>query len=350
MAVANLYLTLTVSLCVGALVAAELFSPWHKSFNRPPVARRTPTGSPCWTTNPSRPSRPLWPRPPLPRRRLPSSRTTTLTARRARRKAVAAVAVVRSRAVSCRMCVCGLTGLCSCCVFSAVSVFPGRGGDRPYAARGDGESNPHKREYDGHVSRSDYVRGGGRGRGGRGGAKREGAGRFNTGVANEVAPEQSTEAALNALPAGDESPAAEAAEPVEPEEVDTTITLMQFMELQKAKAKLEDDVARNLRRAGEEIVEEDFQNAKLLKKANNADDVLGAGGKIEKALSGGSGPKQLVEKKSAAIDVVFSAPAGGRGGRGGYGAPRGGFRGGRGGYGANPVNITDNKAFPTLGK
>ena len=229
-------------------------------------------------------------------------------------------------------------------------MFPGRGGDRPYAARGDGESNPHKREYDGHVSRSDYVRGGGRGRGGRGGAKRDGAGRFNTGVANEVAPEQSTEEALNALPAGDDSPAAEAAEPVEPEEVDTTITLMQFMELQKAKAKLEDDVARNVRRAGEEIVEEDFQNAKLLKKANNADDVLGASGKIEKALSGGSGPKQLVEKKSAAIDVVFSAPAGGRGGRGGYGAPRGGFRGGRGGYGANPVNITDNKAFPTLGK
>lgn len=228
----------------------------------------------------------------------------------------------------------------------------GRGGDRPYVPRGDGESNPHKREYDGHVSRADYVRGGGRGRGGRGGAKRDGAGRFNTGVANEVAPEQSTEDALNALPAADgESPAAAEAAPVEPEEVDTTITLMQFMALQKAKAQLEDDVARNLRRAGEDIVEEDFQNAKAIKKASNADDVLGASGKIEKSLSGGAGPKQLVEKKTAPIDVVFSAPAGGRGGRGGYGAPRGGSRGGRGGYGGpNPVNITDNKAFPTLGK
>lgn len=247
----------------------------------------------------------------------------------------------------------------------------GRGRDRPYRPRSavdgprrDGEfSNTNKREYDGHVSRTDYVRRGGRGgRGGGRGAKRDGEGRFNAGSINEVGAEQSVQDALNSVPAADaDTPAAEAVEgeevapvevvevvevPVEPEEIDTTITLAQFLAKKAAAAQSEVDAARNVREAGEDVVEEDFQNAKPIDK-EEVDDVLGAAVARAKKESSGNGPK-LVEKKTIDIDIVFAAPAGGRGGRGG----RGGYRGGRGGYQARaqPVNILDNRAFPALGK
>jgi len=248
------------------------------------------------------------------------------------------------------------------------------GGDRPYRPRSavdgprtDGESNPRKREFDGHYSRKDFTQGGGRGRGGAAGERRRGGGRYNSGAVSEVAPEQSAEEAIGSLPAAEgEAPATEAVAeeaapvveevPAEPEEVDTTITLAQFL---ASKAKLDADSELRPRQAGEDVVEDDenFQTAKQIVKKDVADfGVLGAAsGAGNKKEASNSGPK-LVQKKALVtdIDVVFAAPAG-RGGRGGFrGGDRGGYRGGdRGGYrgrgrGPAPVNIDDANSFPSL--
>lgn len=245
----------------------------------------------------------------------------------------------------------------------------GRGGrgagpashDRPYrphsavdGPRLDGESNPNKREFDHHHSRTDYVRGGGRGRGGRGGGQRQ---PWREGAALDVAPEQTAEQAIDSLPAADgETPVAEAPveevaaveEPVEEE--DKTITLAQF--LANKTSKLDADLALRVREAGEDVVEDDFQSTKAVDKEDITASVLGAAARdAAKKEAGSSGPKMVEKKKNTVESDFFFAAPGARGGRGGArGGPRGGARGGYSARGPAAVNVNDNRAFPTLGK
>lgn len=242
-----------------------------------------------------------------------------------------------------------------------------RGGDRskdkPYrpksavdGARADGETNPRKREWDGHHSRTEFRGGrGGRGRGD-GRPRKDGYGRGNVG-ANPTSHNQSAEVAIEEQPAAievdGETPAASpeagaevVAEPkVEEEEEDKTITLAQFL---ANKVKLEESL--NIRRAGEDVVEEDFQEAREFRKKNTTD-VLGAAA-FEDTEESATSERKLAQKKNTVdIDIFFAAPASSFRGRGGRGGSRGGYAP-RGGYSSRqaPVAINDTRAFPTLGK
>lgn len=240
-----------------------------------------------------------------------------------------------------------------------------RSKDRPYrpksavdgGARADGQTNPRKREWDGHRSRTEFSsRGGGRGRGD-GRPRKDGFGRGNVGT-NPTSHNQSVEVAIEEQPAAievdGETPAASPEAGAEPvveakveEEEDKTITLAQFL---ANKVKLEESL--NIRRAGEDVVEEDFQEAREFRK-KKADDVLGAAAaqEAEDAEEAASERKLAQKKNTVDIDIFFAAPASSFRGRGGRGGSRGGYAP-RGGYSSRqaPVAINDTRAFPTLGK
>lgn len=231
----------------------------------------------------------------------------------------------------------------------------GRGGgaDREHRERRDGESNPNKREFDHHVSRTEFTGNHGRG-GGRGGRH------YQKAVGNfDVHNNQSSEAAIAEVPAAADDEAADVAPEVEAEAVaqvveeakveeeeDKTLTLAQWQELQKANAAVELDTL-NVRRAGEDVTEDDFQSARELKKKGLAEEgVLGLDHVSVREAKAGKALAPLVAKESP-IEVFFSAPSGGRGrGRGGRGGYNNNFRGPR----QAPVNISNARDFPALGK
>ncbi|RVD80615.1 uncharacterized protein DFL_008509 [Arthrobotrys flagrans] len=258
----------------------------------------------------------------------------------------------------------------------------GEGNEGAFRDRGAGRENNRSRPTDQQGGpRERGGRGGRSGRGGRGGREFErhsGTGRLDTdkqvsqGWGNnksEWTEEQAGESIAQAEAAGEAPTAAavegeqpeatEAAEPVaEPEPEDNTKSFAQYQAELESRAPIEE--LPEARRANEGVREDKkWASAKELVKDEDEEYFVGGKSKQKKI-------KNRNEKAVVEIDHGFVDPrslrrgSGDRGGRGARGGARGGdrphrggpgrgeFRGGRGG--ARGLNVSDESAFPSLGK
>ncbi|KAK6534224.1 hypothetical protein TWF281_005555 [Arthrobotrys megalospora] len=262
----------------------------------------------------------------------------------------------------------------------------GEGNEGAFRDRGAGRENNRSKPTDQQGGLRERGDRGGRGRGGRGGRGREferhsGTGRLDTDKQvsqgwgnnksewteeqageNIAQAEAADEAPVAAAPAaeGEQAEATEAAAPVaEPEPEDHSKSFAQYQAELESRGPVEE--LPEARRANEGARDnKKWAAAKELVKEEDEEYFVGGKSKQKKS-------KSRAEKAVVEIDHGFVDPrslrrgSGDRGGRGGRGGARGGdrpfrggpgrgeFRGGRGGQ-RGGLNVSDESAFPSLGK